>query len=157
MLSKTSMMRNTSSIRGMRFRVVCPSFRSDAHKRETAEFFAVFTVISPESFFPPCMAKFSASLLGIEGSALCDNLVHVFQKISPGITHNERKRRTYRLNAQKSHAKFFDGNRREKSDDAGDAHRCDEVRKIEPNVLVRELVLYETREPPHDSAAEAGN
>lgn len=48
-LSKTSMMRKTSSMRGMPRRVVLPWFKSEAERRATAEFLEVLVEMVPES------------------------------------------------------------------------------------------------------------
>ena len=57
MLSSTSIIRFTSSIRATRRRVVLPLFSRAAHSRPTAAFLLVFTSISPWSSLPPLMRK----------------------------------------------------------------------------------------------------
>ena len=58
MLSSTSMIRLTSSIRATRRSVVLPLLRRLAQSRATAAFLLVFTSISPWSELPPLMTKF---------------------------------------------------------------------------------------------------
>ena len=52
-LCNTSIIRYTSSIFGMCFKVVVPRFKRDAHKSATAPFFELLVITVPESFFPP--------------------------------------------------------------------------------------------------------
>ena len=53
MLSRTSIMRCTSSILGMRWRVVTPRLSRLAHSRPTAPFFEVLVSMVPDSFLLP--------------------------------------------------------------------------------------------------------
>ena len=57
MLSSTSIILKTSSIRGNDLKVVVPLLRRLAHNRPTAAFLLVFKVISPLSSWPPSIAK----------------------------------------------------------------------------------------------------
>lgn len=57
MLSRTSIIRLTSSIRATRRRVVLPLFSRLAQSRPTAAFLLVFVSILPWSFLPPFIRK----------------------------------------------------------------------------------------------------
>ncbi len=51
--SKTSIIRNTSSIRAKCFSVVVPEFKIEAHSKATAAFLLVLIVASPCNSLPP--------------------------------------------------------------------------------------------------------